>query len=439
MLRNYLGDEVFFAALNLYLEKNKFSSVEFHQLRLAFEEVSGEDLNWFFNQWFLKAGHPNISVSYQYNDTSKSLCLSVFQQNAEKNNLYKLPVAIDLYVKGKKERMNVVIEKQKEVYNFSIAQAPDWVSFDADKVLVAEVSQEKSVPEWMFQYNKTSLYADKIQALAKLSTYLELATVQELFLKAMNDASPEIKKYAIKQSGILVKYVDSKLKQTLIKLVQKDENAQVRAEAIVALGENYISNDLLNIYKKSLEDKSYLVQSKTLQNIYYYDKELGMAFSKSFEKDSSIAIISALAQIYAESGTEKENDFFVSNIYRFKDADKYTFAKQYSKFLLNKNDSLINNGLLLLEDIATQDKLWYIRLAGFNGINVLKNMYNNKQKEAIAKIDLLNRTKPNSPQIKQLQSVVSQTERQINRITSIISSIKTTEKNTNLLEIYRSN
>jgi aminopeptidase N len=283
------------------------------------------------------------------------------------------------------------------------------------------------------------LFADKMQALTNLNTYIELPVVQELFLKAMNDAFPEIKKYAIKQSGILVKYTDTKLKQVLIKLVQKDENSQVRAEAIVALGENYISNDLLNVYKKSLEDKSYLVQSKTLQNIYYYDKELGMDFSKSFEKDSSIAIITALAQIYAESGTANENNFFVANANRFKDGDKYTFAKQYSKFLLNKNDSVINNGLLLLEDVATQDKLWYIRLAGFNGINVLKNMYNNKQKDAIAKIDLLNKTKPNSPQIQQLQGVLSQTERQLSRISSIISSIKTTEKNSNLIEIYRSN
>jgi aminopeptidase N len=434
-----VGDEVFFAALHLYLEKNKFSTTEFHQLRLAFEEVSGEDLNWFFNQWFLKAGHPNISVSYLYNDTSKSLTLNVFQENAEKNNLYKIPIAIDIYVKGKKERMNVVIEKQKETYTFSVPQTPDWVNFDAEKILIAEVRQKKSVAEWIYQYNKSMLFADKMQALTNLNTYIELPVVQELFLKAMNDAFPEIKKYAIKQSGILVKYTDTKLKQVLIKLVQKDENSQVRAEAIVALGENYISNDLLNVYKKSLEDKSYLVQSKTLQNIYYYDKELGMDFSKSFEKDSSIAIITALAQIYAESGTANENNFFVANANRFKDGDKYTFAKQYSKFLLNKNDSVINNGLLLLEDVATQDKLWYIRLAGFNGINVLKNMYNNKQKDAIAKIDLLNKTKPNSPQIQQLQGVLSQTERQLSRISSIISSIKTTEKNSNLIEIYRSN
>jgi aminopeptidase N len=51
MLRNYIGDEAFFAGISNYLNTNKFKPAEFHQLRLAFEEVCGEDLNWFFNQW----------------------------------------------------------------------------------------------------------------------------------------------------------------------------------------------------------------------------------------------------------------------------------------------------------------------------------------------------------------------------------------------------
>ena len=53
MLRNFLGDDAFFASLNKYLEDNKFKTAEVHNLRLAFEEVTGYDLNWFFNQWFL--------------------------------------------------------------------------------------------------------------------------------------------------------------------------------------------------------------------------------------------------------------------------------------------------------------------------------------------------------------------------------------------------
>ena len=60
MLRNYLGDEAFFAGINHYLESRKFQAAEFHHLRLSFEEICGEDLNWFFDQWFLGSGHPNL-------------------------------------------------------------------------------------------------------------------------------------------------------------------------------------------------------------------------------------------------------------------------------------------------------------------------------------------------------------------------------------------
>lgn len=47
MLRSYLGDEAFYAGLHHYLVSNAYKSVEVHHLRLAFEEVTGEDLNWF--------------------------------------------------------------------------------------------------------------------------------------------------------------------------------------------------------------------------------------------------------------------------------------------------------------------------------------------------------------------------------------------------------
>src|SRR5690606_36414656 len=42
MLRDYVGDDAFFASLSHYLKKNKFKDVEVHHLRLAFEEITGE-------------------------------------------------------------------------------------------------------------------------------------------------------------------------------------------------------------------------------------------------------------------------------------------------------------------------------------------------------------------------------------------------------------
>ena len=73
MLRNYVGDSAFFKALNLYLTTNKFKSAEAQQLRLAFEEVSGKDLNWYWNQWYYGAGNPNLDIVYSYDDATKKV------------------------------------------------------------------------------------------------------------------------------------------------------------------------------------------------------------------------------------------------------------------------------------------------------------------------------------------------------------------------------
>ena len=63
MLRDYLGDDAFYNGFKKYLNDNAYQSVEIHQLRIAMEEVCGEDLNWFFNQWFLNSGHSIFSIS----------------------------------------------------------------------------------------------------------------------------------------------------------------------------------------------------------------------------------------------------------------------------------------------------------------------------------------------------------------------------------------
>ena len=56
-------DDAFFASLKLYLETHKHKTAEAHELRLAFEEITGEDLNWFFNEWYFAAGHPKLDIT----------------------------------------------------------------------------------------------------------------------------------------------------------------------------------------------------------------------------------------------------------------------------------------------------------------------------------------------------------------------------------------
>lgn len=71
MLRLQLGDEAFFESLNRYLGDNEYTAVEVDELRMAFEEVTGQDLHWFFDQWFIGAGHPVLDISYGWEENVK--------------------------------------------------------------------------------------------------------------------------------------------------------------------------------------------------------------------------------------------------------------------------------------------------------------------------------------------------------------------------------
>lgn len=68
MLCNYVGDVVFFVVFNFYLIDNVYMVVEVYNLWLAFEEVMGEDFNWFFNQWYFEQGYLELFVSYDFNE-----------------------------------------------------------------------------------------------------------------------------------------------------------------------------------------------------------------------------------------------------------------------------------------------------------------------------------------------------------------------------------
>ncbi|HJY23944.1 MAG TPA: M1 family metallopeptidase, partial [Hanamia sp.] len=92
MLRNYVGDSAFFKSLNKYLTTYKFKSAEAQQLRLVFEDITGKDLNWFWNQWYYGSGQPDLDISYDYNEGKARV---IVQQQQKGGNVFKLPIAID--------------------------------------------------------------------------------------------------------------------------------------------------------------------------------------------------------------------------------------------------------------------------------------------------------------------------------------------------------
>ncbi|HEX2606227.1 MAG TPA: M1 family aminopeptidase, partial [Flavisolibacter sp.] len=268
MLRNYVGDSAFFKALNLYLTTNKFKSAEAQQLRLAFEEVTGKDLNWFWNQWYYGAGHPKLNINYTYNEATKQVQLIVEQTQADK--VFQLPVKVDVWNGTMPMRYTVWVKNKVDTFNLSAPQKPDLVNFDADKVLLAQKTESKSLEEYMFQYKHAGNYIDRREAIdAALKKQAEAPAAQLLVL-ALKDSYGPLRSYTAGKLDMTKEQIKNLVEPTLYEMAQKDTYRPAKAAAIDRLGA-YRFAKYAGLFKAAINDSSYSVAGSALEALSKVD------------------------------------------------------------------------------------------------------------------------------------------------------------------------
>jgi aminopeptidase N len=197
MLRNHVGDSAFFKSLNVYLTANKFKSAEAHQLRLAFEEVTGKDLNQFWNQWYFGAGHPKLDVNYSYDAAAKQTRVIVNQ--TQESKLFQLPVAIDIYTGADRRRHNVLVQNKIDTFHFASTSKPSFVNFDAEKVLLAEKKENKTLDEYLSQYKSGRNYLDRKEAIDAAALKQEEQRAVEILMLGLKDKFHGLRTYTIEK------------------------------------------------------------------------------------------------------------------------------------------------------------------------------------------------------------------------------------------------
>lgn len=354
MLRKYVGDDAFFASLKLYLETNKFTPVEIHNLRLAFEKVTGEDLNWFFNQWFLSAGHPQLVIRTVYDEAAKKEKVQIKQvQNFSKTPLFKIPMFIDLYSEQGAVRKSITITKADETFEFTASQKPLLVNVDAEKMLLCTKDEIKTVQEWAYQYKNAPLYLDRYEALSELSKKAGDSIPAQIIIAALSDKFWSLRNDAISMLKDIQPGHEKEIKTKLVSIARLDQKSIVRAAAIEYLTANYADADLQDLYKNGLNDKSYSVLGASLAGIAKGDAVEGLRTAKLYENEKSVEVLYSVAGLYAKYGSDENNDFFIKTAGRFNGFEKIGFIVEYGSFLKRvKKDETVNSGVALLEAIA---------------------------------------------------------------------------------------
>jgi aminopeptidase N len=182
------------------------------------------------------------------------------------------------------------------------------VNVDADKVLVAKKTDNKTLNEYIFQYFNAPLYLDRFEAIEAASKYQDNKEAQKVLIAALNDKFSGLRQKAI---GLLtankedIRNINADLRNAaipvLITLAQKDKNTLVQADAIKALVP-LKDPAYVNLFEQALYSPSYEVAGAALFGIMQIDPEKAMKLAKGLENDNEGTLTQAIVAVYSANG-----------------------------------------------------------------------------------------------------------------------------------------
>ena len=305
MLRNYVGDDAFFTALKKYLSDNAYKAAEHNHLRLAFEEVTGEDLNWFFNQWFLAKGHPSLEYSYkQDNDT---LYISAKQkQDLGQMPIYKLPQVFAVKDDSGLNTHRLTLSSIDTTFAVPVKGKVITVVPDFDEVILSTTKDTKDADMFVEQYYVGKNWRTRNNAL--INGYRS-SKFQQLVLDAMNDPFYAIRAKAMDYSSRLRDENIAKAKEIMASKVNTDPAPTARVAAVNALAKlNY--DGIVEVCKERIQkDSSFAVIGAALKILNQKDPAAGMAMVEDLEKMKSGVIDVEIANMYVENEDPRAFEF----------------------------------------------------------------------------------------------------------------------------------
>ncbi|MFA5575303.1 MAG: M1 family aminopeptidase [Brumimicrobium sp.] len=320
MLRYYLGDEAFFAGLKHYLKSHAFQSVEMADLRIAFEDVCGEDLNWFFNQWFFASGHPKIKITQENRDNQVIVRIQQLQ-DLGKMPLYKIPLKIGVYANDSKKSYDVVVDKSDNYFTFNFEGELQNVVVDEDRVILGEFDYEKPAEWYVHQYYHAPRLLDRIEAINK-GSILNNEASKKMILDALDDDYWVLRYAAISYLDEIIEDSPDKINAILTSMIKNDENSTVRGFASQAFGRNFYTEDYQVQTRATLveaieNDQSYKAVSSALEAFVICGLQAGkeddiqkaLSLSKNLENEKSSTLKGKIIEIYSAIGDESHLSF----------------------------------------------------------------------------------------------------------------------------------
>lgn len=263
MLRMVMGEGPFLRAIAHFLQKHAFQPVTTRDLMTAITEETGQNLDWFFDQWIFSPGHPQLTVAKKWDDATGQLRLTVeqTQDTLQGVPVFRLPVRIGIVTETERRIESVVIEDVREEFVFDVPDEPLMVRFDEGNHLLKEWTFEKTTPELLYQLRHDDAIG-RSWAAEELGLRLgESAVTDALRQCGEGDAFWYLRAVCIEQ------LVGDPTLIAFMKARSRDRHSRVRTAALHALG-NLADESMVDFFEERFEaDDSYVARAEALRGL----------------------------------------------------------------------------------------------------------------------------------------------------------------------------
>jgi len=267
MLRHLLGEEPFQRSIQRYVRQHQDRNVVTHDLVAAIAEETGKHLDWFFDQWVYKPGHPKLRVSWSWDDRQKLASVTIRQTQSTDDGtpIFRLPMTIDFKAGRTRPRaFQVTVDQAEQTFSFPLAAKPSFVRVDPYFRVVKEIEFERPTAELVAQLRDDDDIAGRIDAAGALGKKGSPEAVRALEAAMTGDRFWAVQASAAKALGV-IRTDDAR--EALIRALAV-RNPKARRGVVAALGEFRGDPPAFEALKPlAARDQSWFVESEANRSI----------------------------------------------------------------------------------------------------------------------------------------------------------------------------
>lgn len=281
MLHDYLGDQRFWAGIRRYLTQYAFGNAVSDDLRQAFLDATGENLDWFWSQWVYSAGYPEITVTAAYDGTARRVTLVVRQTQrdtlkADSTGMryvvpetFRMPVMVRISAAGGDVvRRRWIRQREDTIVVDSVASAPTMIVFDDGNRILKQLTFDQPSSQLAVQLRRDGDLWNRWWVIQQLTARPTDAVAQAALTEAATSSDYFLTRA---QAVTALSGVSAAAAVPALARAARDSSSQVRQAAIDALG-RVGGAEALTIARAAWRgDSSYSVRASALSTIARLD------------------------------------------------------------------------------------------------------------------------------------------------------------------------